>query len=139
MIALAGQPPVVKSGTDFRDATLITVGFEAAGGKPAVRDHERIVVDGAVPEDAEAKAVVARYQAMVDGEMDVPLGTSAVALDSRWGPRGPSRTPPPVETAPLRRMVLAGRKRKRGVKWCLRVGSVVRAALGPSYCGLSAV
>ncbi len=48
---------LVKSGTDFRDLSLIEVEFPNGSTTDPLMSVERLVIDGSVPEDPATKAV----------------------------------------------------------------------------------
>ena len=59
--------PVIKSGTDFRELTELTVDF--AGAKPAVT-WKQVEVTADLPEDATAAVLVQEYTGELAASMD---------------------------------------------------------------------
>ncbi|CAL8106599.1 unnamed protein product [Orchesella dallaii] len=71
---------VVKSGTDFRDFSLITVSFNDANNNPQFK-IERISVTSDHEEDPALKAELAQYIEMMSTKLDDVLGEFTVDLD----------------------------------------------------------
>ncbi|CAG9792883.1 unnamed protein product [Diatraea saccharalis] len=71
---------IVKSGTDFRQFSKITITFE---GAPRV-NIEEVQVTSACAEDQALKAKVDKYSAMIEGKMDEVLGKFCVPLEGRF-------------------------------------------------------
>ncbi|RVE41893.1 hypothetical protein evm_013467 [Chilo suppressalis] len=71
---------IVKSGTDFRQFSKITITFE---GSPRV-NIEEVKVTSACAEDQVLKAKVDKYSAMIEGKMDEVLGKFCVPLEGRF-------------------------------------------------------
>ena len=82
-----GRNAMVESGYDAHYVTLIDVTIEVnrQNGQRAVAwwPQFRIVDTANVTPDPEVAAAVAGFERTLSREMDVPLGTTAVALDSR--------------------------------------------------------
>lgn len=78
---------VLKSGTDFRDITVLrlrfTEGDEGSRGFE-VLDTSHVQVDSSVAEDPDMKTLVDECGARVGGAMDQFIGYTAVDLDSRF-------------------------------------------------------
>jgi len=89
---------IFKSGTDFREFSIIHVALPATPEEPdddvdchdvttlvrPVITWERVEVTGNVPEDPDVAAIVAGYQNVMGTRMDEPLGRSFVDLDARF-------------------------------------------------------
>jgi 5'-nucleotidase len=73
---------VLKSGTDFRDATTLTMKW-GEDGKVKVENLERIVVD-AQEENEEAQGIVRQFTKVLGAEMEKDVGYTNVALDGRF-------------------------------------------------------
>uniref|UniRef100_A0A7S2S175 5'-nucleotidase n=1 Tax=Mucochytrium quahogii TaxID=96639 RepID=A0A7S2S175_9STRA len=77
---------ILKSGTDFRDLTVLELHFHAGvEGKnkvDVVSHHE--IVDDATPEDPETKAVVSEFTSKITSDMSRIIGETAVDLDCRF-------------------------------------------------------
>ncbi|XP_008195349.1 mannosylglucosyl-3-phosphoglycerate phosphatase isoform X3 [Tribolium castaneum] len=74
---------VVKSGTDFRQFSKITVNFDKPNGTPEVTIEE-INVTSAFPEDPKLKEKLDKYTSIVEGKMHEVLGCFSVPLDGRF-------------------------------------------------------
>ncbi|XP_049879932.1 mannosylglucosyl-3-phosphoglycerate phosphatase isoform X2 [Pectinophora gossypiella] len=77
---------IVKSGTDFRQFSCITLSFpagSAAGSKPVIT-VERVDVTSDYPEDPVLKPILDKYNAMVEGKMEEVLGRFSVSLEGRF-------------------------------------------------------
>lgn len=76
---------VVKSGTDFKQFSKITVNFDkiSTGGNIEV-SIEEINVTSAFAEDAKLKEKLEKYNSIVEGKMDGILGCFSVPLDGRF-------------------------------------------------------
>jgi len=101
----AGRPLVVKSGSDFRDLSVIRVAGPGAadGGTDALtpdgvlqgsfvsgRHHAsatvwRYAVTSAEPADAAVETAVASYADVLNKKMDTVVGITRTPLDSRFG------------------------------------------------------
>lgn len=77
---------VVKSGTDFRQFSKITMKKSTIDGKPHLDvDIERIdVTTAAFEEDADLKAELSHYSEMIESKMGIILGTFSCELDARF-------------------------------------------------------
>ena len=73
---------VVKSGTDFRNYTLVTLTFQSDGHVHV--DVQESCVDSSIPEDEEVKSVVEEYTKLMGDKMDTVLGRIDVDLDGRF-------------------------------------------------------
>lgn len=73
---------IIKSGTDFRQFSKITVNFDKAN-KPDVVVEE-INVTSAFVEDVELKEKLDKYTSIIEGKMDEILGCFSVPLDGRF-------------------------------------------------------
>ncbi|KAL1512707.1 hypothetical protein ABEB36_002253 [Hypothenemus hampei] len=74
---------IVKSGTDFRQFSKITVNFEKNGGRPEV-NVEEVNVTAQYAEDPQLKEILEKYNSVVQSKMDDVLGCFAVPLDGRF-------------------------------------------------------
>jgi 5'-nucleotidase len=74
---------VVKSGTDFRQFSKITVNFDKPNGSPEVTVEE-VNVTSAFPEDQKLKEKLDKYTSIVEGKMHEVLGCFSVPLDGRF-------------------------------------------------------
>ncbi|GLC44409.1 hypothetical protein PLESTB_000472700 [Pleodorina starrii] len=74
---------MVKSGTDFRDMSLIEVELMAGNSDPKM-SVERIIIDGSVPEDPAMKEIVDEYMKLMGEKMDEEIGESLEPLDGRF-------------------------------------------------------
>ncbi|CAG9131161.1 unnamed protein product [Plutella xylostella] len=72
---------IVKSGTDFRQFSKITISFASETPKVDITD---VKVTSAIPEDEVLKAKVEKYSSMIDGKMDEVLGKFCVPLEGRF-------------------------------------------------------
>ena len=82
-----GRNAVVESGYDaiYVTAIDVTIDVKVADGRRVTTwwPQFRVINTADVTPDPEVAAVVARYEQQASAEMDVPLGVTAVALDSR--------------------------------------------------------
>jgi 5'-nucleotidase/UDP-sugar diphosphatase len=80
---------MVESSYDAHYVTAVdvTIAVKEQGGKRVVTwwPNFRVIDTATVTPDPEVAAAVARYEAELSREMDVPLGTTTVELDSRNG------------------------------------------------------
>jgi 2',3'-cyclic-nucleotide 2'-phosphodiesterase (5'-nucleotidase family) len=87
LVNFDGRNAVVESSFDahYVVAIDVTIDVKEREGKRAVTwwPQFRIIDTAAVTPDAEVAAAIATYAAELNREMDVPLATTAVALDSR--------------------------------------------------------
>ncbi|KXZ56803.1 hypothetical protein GPECTOR_1g723 [Gonium pectorale] len=74
---------LVKSGTDFRDLSLIEIEFPADSKDPQM-SVEHIVIDSSVPEDPATKAIVDEYMKLMGEKMDEDIGETLEPLDGRF-------------------------------------------------------
>ncbi|XP_060517540.1 trifunctional nucleotide phosphoesterase protein YfkN isoform X2 [Cylas formicarius] len=75
---------VIKSGTDFRQFSKITVNFaDCAKGRPEVT-VEAIDVTSQYHEDPKLKEKLAKFTGLIESKMDDVLGCFAVPLDGRF-------------------------------------------------------
>ncbi|XP_044265009.1 mannosylglucosyl-3-phosphoglycerate phosphatase isoform X2 [Tribolium madens] len=72
---------VVKSGTDFRQFSKITVNFDKPEPEVTI---EEISVTSAFPEDVKLKEKLDKYTSIVEGRMHEVLGCFSVPLDGRF-------------------------------------------------------
>ncbi|XP_026333731.1 snake venom 5'-nucleotidase-like isoform X2 [Hyposmocoma kahamanoa] len=72
---------IVKSGTDFRQFSKISISFTADNTRVDIAD---VHVNSAFPEDQILKAKVEKYSAMIEGKMDEVLGKFCVPLEGRF-------------------------------------------------------
>jgi 5'-nucleotidase len=77
---------VLKSGTDFRDITVLQLEFskDPAGRPFKVLQHDHVEITAGIAEDPEMKAFVDKCEAKVKDEMEKTLGEIAVDLDCRF-------------------------------------------------------
>eukprot|EP00887_Chlorella_sp_A99_P006466 scaffold3.g6466.t1 len=75
---------VVKSGTDFREFSVLR--FEVPGSPDARPElqWERVEVTSQIPEASDVAAIVEHYEALIGTKMDEPLGWTHVDLDARF-------------------------------------------------------
>lgn len=82
MIHAHGATLIIKAGADA--VNLGRVEYELGCGARILARRERLIpVDGRVAEAPEVAALVARYAALVERELDTPVGATAVELDTR--------------------------------------------------------
>jgi len=74
---------VLKSGTDFREMSLLTIHFHDDGSKPTVTVAAQEITSD-IKEDDFVKGVVASYLQMMGEKMEQVIGHSAVPLDGRF-------------------------------------------------------
>ncbi|KAJ3649294.1 hypothetical protein Zmor_021046 [Zophobas morio] len=74
---------VIKSGTDFRQFSKITVNFDKPNGTPEVTIEE-VNVTSAFAEDPKLKEKLDKYTSIVEGKMHEVLGCFSVPLDGRF-------------------------------------------------------
>jgi len=74
---------IVKSGTDFRNYSVVTLTFTAETGHVDINVHEG-QVDSSIPEDEEVQSIVAEFTELMGEEMDSVLGDIDVDLDGRF-------------------------------------------------------
>ncbi|KAG8188882.1 hypothetical protein JTE90_014942 [Oedothorax gibbosus] len=72
---------IIKSGTDFREFSKISLDFSS---KPVQVEIEKIEVTSKFHEDEDLKQQLAVYNDIVDGKMDEVLGQFSVDLDARF-------------------------------------------------------
>jgi len=72
---------ILKSGTDFRELSALTVSFCEGEVNFEVA---KLSVDSSIPEDEEAKAIVDHYGADLHKKMEEVLGVMDVELDGRF-------------------------------------------------------
>jgi 5'-nucleotidase len=77
-----GSTTLVKSGSDFRDLSVIRLSRKAEGG--VTIKVERHSITSEVPQDKEMTAVVFKWAGEMERQMDNRLGGSAVDLDCRF-------------------------------------------------------
>ncbi|XP_045472660.1 mannosylglucosyl-3-phosphoglycerate phosphatase isoform X3 [Harmonia axyridis] len=75
---------IIKSGTDFRNFSKISVNFEkTSSGRPEVAIEE-VQVTSAFPEDPVLKEIVEKYTSVIESKMNDVLGCFSVPLDGRF-------------------------------------------------------
>ncbi|GFR40976.1 hypothetical protein Agub_g1641 [Astrephomene gubernaculifera] len=74
---------MVKSGTDFRDLSVIEIEFPAGSRDPKM-SVEHIVIDSSVQEDPATKEIVAEYMKLMGEKMDEDIGETLEPLDGRF-------------------------------------------------------
>ncbi|XP_052759475.1 snake venom 5'-nucleotidase isoform X2 [Galleria mellonella] len=72
---------IVKSGTDFRQFSKISISFAAESIRVDIAD---VPVSSSYAEDQVLKAKVEKYSAMIEGKMDEVLGKFCVPLEGRF-------------------------------------------------------
>ncbi|XP_033753676.1 snake venom 5'-nucleotidase-like [Pecten maximus] len=72
---------VVKSGTDFRNLSKITIGKDESGLN---LDIKRVDLDSSWEENQEVKDIVGKLLGQVESKMDEHLGEMAVEMDGRF-------------------------------------------------------
>ncbi|XP_069183301.1 mannosylglucosyl-3-phosphoglycerate phosphatase isoform X2 [Procambarus clarkii] len=72
---------ILKSGTDFREFSVITLSQEGANVSV---DIEKVVVDSKFEPDEELKEALKEYESVVGEKMEESLGTFSVELDGRF-------------------------------------------------------
>mmetsp|Transcript_31617 Transcript_31617/g.57502 ORF Transcript_31617/g.57502 Transcript_31617/m.57502 type:complete len:1768 (+) Transcript_31617:51-5354(+) len=80
---------VLKSGTDFRDITVLQLEFKEGNAEPGkkpfeVLEHKHVEIDSSIKEDPEMKVFVDDCMAKLGAAMDEVVGHTAVDLDSRF-------------------------------------------------------
>jgi 5'-nucleotidase len=76
---------IVKSGTDFRQFSKITLTSSLTGGERQLDvEIEKIDVTSSYAEDAELKAELNHYSEMIEEKMGIVLGNFSVELDARF-------------------------------------------------------
>lgn len=76
---------VCKSGTDFKDATVVDLSFHDDHRKPTVSSHYRVVVDSTIAEDDHVKSIVDSFAKQCETSLDEPVGmTLGVDIDARF-------------------------------------------------------
>ncbi|CAH1162955.1 unnamed protein product [Phaedon cochleariae] len=75
---------IVKSGTDFRQFSKITVNFDKTSGSCPEVTIEEVNVTSKIPEDPSLKEKLEKYTSMIEGKMDEVLGCFSVPLDGRF-------------------------------------------------------
>ncbi|XP_029639791.1 5'-nucleotidase isoform X1 [Octopus sinensis] len=75
---------ILKSGTDFRNLSKITLKWPTPEPSSVIVDIERIDLDSSYPEDEDTKEVVNDYLKIVDTKLDEELGNISVPLDGRF-------------------------------------------------------
>lgn len=73
---------VIKSGTDFRQFSRITLQKSPTDGLEV--DIEKVDVTAVFPEDQALKDELAKYTQMIDAKMGIVLGTFTCELDARF-------------------------------------------------------
>ncbi|KAG2442606.1 hypothetical protein HXX76_002691 [Chlamydomonas incerta] len=74
---------LVKSGTDFRDLSVVRVELPGGGAAPKLTP-ERISIVSAVPEDPTTKAIVDEYMKLMGEKMDEVVVETLEPLDGRF-------------------------------------------------------
>ncbi|KAK7868782.1 hypothetical protein R5R35_003628 [Gryllus longicercus] len=72
---------IIKSGTDFRQFSKVSLSFEKATVEITVED---ISVTSSYDEDPNVKAALEKYDSVMEGKMDEVLGSFSVPLDGRF-------------------------------------------------------
>jgi 5'-nucleotidase len=73
---------VLKSGTDFRSFSVVTLTFQADGAVSA--DYRKCHVDSSIAEDDEIRTIVDDYHRILGSKLDSVLGQIDVDLDGRF-------------------------------------------------------
>lgn len=74
---------IIKSGTDFRQFSKITINFEKMNCTPDIQVEE-INVTSQFPEDIKLKEKLDQYTSIIESKMDEVLGCFSVPLDGRF-------------------------------------------------------
>ena len=75
---------VLKSGSDFRELSRVTVTFGAAGARPTFA-AERVEITAAVPPEPEIAAIVQQYQQQLGSEMERVSGSRGSRCGAQRG------------------------------------------------------
>lgn len=75
---------LVKSGTDFRDFSVLTLSKNIGQNAPLSIACKRVSITSDIPEAKDVAAIVAQYQSLMGSHMDQHLGFSFVDLDARF-------------------------------------------------------
>ncbi|PRW59853.1 5 -nucleotidase [Chlorella sorokiniana] len=75
---------VFKSGTDFREFSILRVGVPGSLEERPLVEHKRVEINSSVREDPEMAAIVRKYQDLIGTKMDEPLGWTHTDLDARF-------------------------------------------------------
>ena len=81
--AVVNGVPLIKSGTDFRELTAVSVKLDPSGGKPTV-SWTVTEVTAELEEDKEANALVHEYTDELSQSMEKVIGEIGVELDTRF-------------------------------------------------------
>ena len=81
--SLSAHTPIFKMGSDARNLGRIDLLVSKRTGELESIDWEIIPVTDETKEDAESAAVVAEFEKRLSAELDLPVGTTTVALDAR--------------------------------------------------------
>jgi len=73
---------VLKSGTDFRNYSLVTLTFHPDG--KVTSDYQECTVDSSIVENDEVKSIVDGYQKILGDQLDNVIGQIGVDLDGRF-------------------------------------------------------
>jgi 5'-nucleotidase len=83
MQSQSGCAPIFKMGSDARLLGRIDLNISRATRRVESIDYAAIPVNGSVPDDAEALAVINEYEKKLSAELDKPIGHTSVELDAR--------------------------------------------------------
>ncbi|KAL4458863.1 hypothetical protein ABPG75_013728 [Micractinium tetrahymenae] len=75
---------VFKSGTDFREFSIIRLGVPASLSARPTAEWERVEIDSSLPEDPEMQAIVQQFLDTLGTKMDEPMGWTHTPLDARF-------------------------------------------------------
>ncbi|KAL3859708.1 hypothetical protein ACJMK2_009913 [Sinanodonta woodiana] len=81
-VELVNGKYIIKSGTDFRNLSKITITLNHSG--MMVVDVQRVDLDSSIEEDPDVKESVNHIRGDIDLKMDEELGTMAVEMDGRF-------------------------------------------------------
>lgn len=83
--SLTRRTPIFKMGADARLLGRIDLDLSARTGRLENIDFSAVPVNEKVPDDPAAAAIINEYEQRVSAELDKPVGSTAVELDTRAG------------------------------------------------------
>lgn len=78
-----GETTFCKSGTDFREFTMLTINFTRTHGRPNV-SHKRVQITSDITPDPGLEKSLSKYIDEMGAKMKMKIGETAVALDGRF-------------------------------------------------------
>lgn len=78
-----GETTFCKSGTDFREFTVLTINFTRTHGRPNV-SHKRVPITGDITPDPDLEQKLSKYINEMGEKMKMKIGETAVPLDGRF-------------------------------------------------------